>query len=97
MKTTYSRRDAITVGTLALIGTALTGRAKAETSPQTSAGAPKSEPGAIKTRKASCNCGQLTVTTKGPDPERRSLCHCKNCQLQTGSAFAIQARFHVSR
>jgi hypothetical protein len=47
----------------------------------------------IKTRKASCACGQLTVTTKGPDPERRSLCHCKNCQLRTGSAFAIQARF----
>jgi hypothetical protein len=44
-------------------------------------------------RKASCSCGQLTVTCDGPDPERRSLCHCKNCQLQTGSAFAIQARF----
>jgi hypothetical protein len=45
------------------------------------------------TRKASCSCGKLTVTCDGPDPERRSLCHCKNCQLQTGSAFAIQARF----
>ena len=44
-------------------------------------------------RKASCGCGKLTVTCDGPDPERRSLCHCKNCQLQTGSAFAIQARF----
>ena len=44
-------------------------------------------------RIASCSCGQLTVTCDGPDPERRSLCHCKNCQLQTGSAFAIQARF----
>jgi hypothetical protein len=44
-------------------------------------------------RKASCSCGKLTVTCDGPDPERRSLCHCKNCQMQTGSAFAIQARF----
>jgi hypothetical protein len=45
------------------------------------------------TRKASCNCGQLRVTCKGPDPERRSLCHCYLCQKQTGSAFSIQARF----
>ena len=30
---------------------------------------------------------------KGPDPERISLCHCMNCQKQSGSAFAIQATF----
>lgn len=47
----------------------------------------------IKIRKASCACGQLTVTTKGPDPERRSLCHCHLCQKQTGSWFSVQARF----
>jgi hypothetical protein len=47
----------------------------------------------VKTRTASCNCGQLRVTCKGPDPERRSLCHCYLCQKQSGSAFAIQARF----
>ena len=45
------------------------------------------------TRKASCACGKLTATCKGPDPERRSLCHCKSCQLRTGSWFAVQARF----
>jgi hypothetical protein len=44
-------------------------------------------------RKASCNCGQLRVTCDGPDPERRSMCHCYVCQKQTGSAFSIQARF----
>ena len=44
-------------------------------------------------RTASCNCGQLRVTCDGPDPERRSLCHCYLCQKQTGSAFSIQARF----
>ena len=92
MKKNYSRRDAIAVGTLALIGTAVT-RTKAETSPQTPATAPKSDPKAIKTRKASCNCGQLTVTCTGPEPERRSICHCPYCQKMTGSAFSIQATF----
>ncbi|WP_461396928.1 GFA family protein [Flavitalea sp.] len=29
----------------------------------------------------------------GPDPERRSLCHCKSCQLRTGSWFSVQARY----
>ncbi|OIQ41402.1 MAG: hypothetical protein BM563_01445 [Bacteroidetes bacterium MedPE-SWsnd-G1] len=47
----------------------------------------------MKTRIARCNCGQLEVTIVGPDPERISLCHCNLCQRQSGSAFAIQARF----
>ena len=47
----------------------------------------------VKTRVASCNCGQLTATCVGPDPERISLCPCKLCQRQSGSAYAIQARF----
>jgi hypothetical protein len=47
----------------------------------------------IKTRKATCACGQLKVTTKGPDPERRSLCTCHLCQKQSGSVFSVQARF----
>lgn len=47
----------------------------------------------IKTRVAECNCGQLQVTVVGPDPKRISLCHCNLCQKQSGSAFAIQARF----
>jgi len=51
----------------------------------------------INTRKASCNCGKLTATTKGPAPERRSLCFCKNCQMRTGSAFSIQARYPRSQ
>ena len=54
----------------------------------------KSEEGsAIKTRKASCRCGKLSVTYKGPDPERITLCHCNSCQLRTGTAFSIQGRF----
>jgi hypothetical protein len=47
----------------------------------------------IKTWKASCACGQLTATILGPDPERRSMCHCHLCMKQSGSAFSVQARF----
>ncbi len=44
------------------------------------------------TRRASCQCGQLSVTCTG-DPIRISVCHCLNCQQRSGSAFAFQARF----
>ena len=44
------------------------------------------------TRKASCNCGQLSVTYDGPDPERISMCQCYECQKRTGSVFSVQAR-----
>ena len=47
----------------------------------------------IKTRTASCNCGQLRVTCTGPDPDRVVMCNCYLCQKQTGSAFSLQARF----
>jgi hypothetical protein len=99
VKTKLSRRSVIAVAALAAIDTTMTSRTTAEAQAQTPEGAkapagdPKAEPGAIKTRKASCCCGQLAVTCVGSDPERRSLCHCKNCQKQTGSAFAIQARY----
>jgi len=44
------------------------------------------------TRKASCNCGKLSVTYEGPDPERISLCQCNYCQRRTGSVLSVQAR-----
>ena len=44
------------------------------------------------TRKASCNCGKLSVAYEGPDPERRSLCQCYECQKRTGSVLSVQAR-----
>jgi hypothetical protein len=67
---------------------------QAPDSPETRAADPKSEQdSALKTRKASCRCGQLSVTYKGPDPERITLCHCNSCQLRTGTAFSIQGRF----
>jgi hypothetical protein len=96
MKTNFTRRDAITLAALGLVGYSTTsqGQAQPPDGEKAPAGDPKSEQGAaIKTRKASCNCGQLRVTCVGPDPERISLCHCNLCQKQSGSAFAIQTRF----
>jgi hypothetical protein len=87
MKTNYSRRDIMT--TVAAL--ALTSSTTAQAATQAPEGS------AIKTRIASCNCGQLTATCTGPDPERRSLCFCKNCQMRTGSAFSIQTRFPRSQ
>ena len=94
MENKYSRREAITAAALAIAGTALAGIAKAETPEVTAAaGNTKADPKAIKTRVASCNCGQLTVTCTGPDPDRVVMCNCYLCQKQTGSPFSVQARF----
>ena len=46
----------------------------------------------IKTRTASCRCGQLKATCEG-EPVRVSVCHCLDCQKRSGSAFAAQARW----
>ena len=47
------------------------------------------------TRKSSCNCGQLSLTYDGPDPERISLCQCYECQRRTGSVYSVQARLPI--
>ena len=47
-------------------------------------------------RRASCRCGQLSVTCEG-DPVRISICHCLACQQRTGSVFAVQARYPRSQ
>ena len=47
----------------------------------------------IKTRKAACRCGKLSVTYNGPEPERITLCHCNSCQSRTGTMFSVQGRF----
>src|SRR3954447_14886134 len=44
------------------------------------------------TRTSSCNCGQLTLTYDGPDPERVSLCQCFSCQKRSGSVLSVQTR-----
>src|SRR5215813_11392361 len=46
------------------------------------------------TRRASCSCGQLRITTTG-EPVRISVCHCLECQRRTGSVFGAQARFRT--
>ncbi|HWI00378.1 MAG TPA: GFA family protein [Propionibacteriaceae bacterium] len=43
-------------------------------------------------RRATCNCGQLSVTYDGPDPARISLCQCYSCQRHTGSVLSVQTR-----
>ena len=92
METNYTRREAFAVGSLALGGAMMGAMTQAQA--QTPDSASKPEPdSAVKTRTASCNCGQLRVTCNGPDPERISLCHCNLCQKQSGSVFAVQARF----
>ena len=50
----------------------------------------------LKTRKAECSCGQLSLTTQG-EPIKVSVCHCHACQRRTGSTFGIQARFAESK
>jgi len=46
----------------------------------------------MRTRLASCSCGQLTARVRG-EPVRVSICHCLACQRRTGSVFGEQARF----
>src|SRR5262249_26306068 len=51
---------------------------------------------AMSSRRATCSCGQLSVTAEG-DPVRISICHCLACQRRTGSVFGMQARFPEER
>lgn len=43
-------------------------------------------------RSGRCACGAVRYETVG-DPVRISVCHCKDCQLRTGSAFGIGCYF----
>ena len=47
-------------------------------------------------RLATCSCRKLKLTAQG-EPVRVSVCHCYECQLRSGSAFAFQARFPNDR
>ena len=46
----------------------------------------------MKTRTASCSCGQLTIEVHG-EPRGVGVCHCLACQRRTGSVFAALAGF----
>ena len=43
-------------------------------------------------RTASCACGRVSVRCQG-EPLKVSLCHCRQCQKRTGSAFGLAAFF----
>ena len=43
-------------------------------------------------RKASCCCGQLSITVEG-DPIMVASCSCTQCQKRTGSAFGVSSYF----
>ena len=36
-----------------------------------------------------CLCGKVRYETDG-SPERSGVCHCRYCQLRTGSSFGIR-------
>jgi hypothetical protein len=36
-----------------------------------------------------CLCGQVTYTVTNEDPIMTAICHCTECQRQTGTAFSI--------
>ena len=37
-----------------------------------------------------CHCGQITFEAE-IDPEAVSVCHCRDCQILTGSPFRVTA------
>ncbi len=43
-------------------------------------------------RLAGCHCGALEVECSG-EPRKISLCHCRQCQRRTGSAFSVAVFF----
>ena len=47
---------------------------------------------ALRTRVASCGCGQLTASAKG-EPRDVYLCSCHDCQRLSGSSFSYGAMY----
>ena len=43
-------------------------------------------------RSGGCSCGAVRYEARG-DPIRVGVCHCKECQLRTGTAFGISCYF----
>jgi hypothetical protein len=46
----------------------------------------------MRTRIATCACGQLQVTCEG-EPQRIGVCSCIQCQKRSGSAFSVNSFF----
>lgn len=39
--------------------------------------------------KGSCLCGQVSYSTTQSEPTMMAVCHCTDCQKQTGTAFSV--------
>ena len=39
-------------------------------------------------RTAACTCGQLTIVMQG-EPDNVLVCHCRDCQKETGGPFGV--------
>ena len=46
----------------------------------------------LETHTGGCFCGAVRYSTKG-QPARSAVCHCRYCQLRTGTAFGISVYF----
>ena len=47
-------------------------------------------------RSGGCLCGQIRFEVEGL-PSRVSVCHCRYCQLRTGSAFGVSVYFPTNK
>ena len=48
----------------------------------------------MKKHSGGCACGNVRYHTTG-DPIKTGLCHCRYCQLRTGTAFGISVYFNL--
>jgi len=47
-------------------------------------------------RRATCACGDVSVSVQG-DPVFQAICACRNCQVRTGSAFGVSAYYPIDQ
>lgn len=47
-------------------------------------------------RTAGCHCGDLRIECAG-EPRKISMCHCRDCQRRTGSAFSVAVFYERER
>lgn len=47
-------------------------------------------------RHARCSCGQYQLACEG-QPAKVSVCHCRECQRRTGSAYGAQVRYPLDK
>ncbi|WP_425050355.1 GFA family protein [Psychromarinibacter sp. S121] len=52
--------------------------------------------GDAETHEGGCHCGAIRYRTTGM-PAKTAVCHCRDCQLRTGSAFGVSVYFDSDR